>query len=289
MLFSGSIVALVTPFRKDKVDFDKLDELVEMQIEAETDAISPCGTTGESPTLTYDEHDAVIERVVKAARKRIAVIAGTGSNSTAEALRLTRHAQEAGADASLQVCPYYNRPTQEGLYRHFKTIAEAADIPIMLYNVPSRTGRNIDVETLARLAKIKNIVAVKEAAGSTDQVTEIVAETNLAVLSGDDSMTLPFMSVGAKGIVSVIANIVPKDVKAMVDAFAKGKLAEAQKLHAKLYPLAKAAFLESNPGPIKAAMHMMGMIEKDVRLPLTPPGEAVAAKIRKALADYGLL
>jgi len=288
-MFSGSIVALVTPFRKDKVDFDKLDELVEMHVKAGTNAISPCGTTGESPTLTHDEHDAVIERVVKAARKRIPVIAGTGSNSTAEALRLTRHAQEAGADASLQVCPYYNRPTQEGLYRHFKTIAEAVDIPIMLYNIPSRSGRNIDVETIARLAKIKNIAAVKEAAGSTDQVMEIVAATSLAVLSGDDSMTLPFMSVGAKGIVSVIANIVPKDVKAMVDAFARGKLAEAQKLNAKLYPLAKAAFLESNPGPIKTAMAMMGLIEKDVRLPLVPPGEAVAAKIRQALSDYGLL
>jgi len=288
-MFSGSIVALVTPFRKGEVDFDKLDELVEMHVKAGTDAILPCGTTGESPTLSHDEHDAVIERVVKTARKRIPVIAGTGSNSTAEALRLTRHAEGAGADASLQVCPYYNKPTQEGLYQHFKTIAEAVHIPIVLYNIPGRTGRNIDVDTMVRLAKIQNIVGVKEAAGSTDQVTEIVTRTRLTVLSGDDSMTLPFMSVGAKGVISVLANIVPKDVKAMVDAFAKGKLARAQELNAKLYPLSKAMFLETNPGPIKAAMHMMGMIDPDMRLPMVLPGEAVEAKIRKALEDYGLL
>jgi 4-hydroxy-tetrahydrodipicolinate synthase len=288
-MFSGSIVALVTPFKKDQVDFEKLDELVEMHVKAGTDGILPCGTTGESPTLSHDEHDAVIERVVKAARKRLPVIAGTGSNSTAEALRLTRHAQEAGADASLQVCPYYNKPTQEGLYRHFKTIAEAVRFPIVLYNIPGRTGRNIDVDTMVRLAEIKNIVAVKEAAGSTDQVTEIVTRTRLTVLSGDDSMTLPFMSVGAKGVISVLANIVAKDVKAMVDAFAKGKLARARELNAKLYPLAKALFLETNPGPIKAAMKMMGMIESDMRLPMVPPGETVQAKIRKSLEDYGLL
>ena len=288
-MFSGSIVALVTPFRKGVVDFDKLDELVEMQVKAGTDGIVPCGTTGESPTLSHDEHDAVIERVVKAAGGRCPVIAGTGSNSTDEAIRLTRHAEKAGADASLQVCPYYNKPTQEGLYEHFKTVAESVAIPVLLYNIPGRTGRNIDVETMARLGEIRNIVGVKEAAGSTDQVTEILTRTRLTVLSGDDSMTLPFMSLGAKGVISVVANIVAKDVKTMVHAFLQGDPARAQKLNAKLYPLSKAMFIETNPGPIKAAMEMLGWIGAEMRLPMVPPGKAAREKIRKALEDYGLL
>ena len=288
-MFSGSIVAIVTPFKKDEVDLDKLGELVEMHVEAGTDAILPCGTTGESPTLSHDEHDAVIEGVVKAAKKRRPVIAGTGSNSTAEAIRLTQHAEKAGADGSLQVCPYYNKPTQEGLYQHFKAVAESVNIPIVLYNIPGRSGRNIDVDTMARLAKVKNIVAVKSAAGSTDQVTEIIVRTDLTVLSGDDSMTLPFMALGARGVVSVVANIVPKDVKAMVQAFLDGDAAKAQKLNCKLYPLVKAMFVETNPGPVKAAMAMLGMIEREMRLPMVPPSETSEARIRKALQNYGLL
>ncbi|HUU44006.1 MAG TPA: 4-hydroxy-tetrahydrodipicolinate synthase [Planctomycetota bacterium] len=288
-MFQGSIVAIVTPFRDDRVDFDVLEKLVEMHVKAGTDAILPCGTTGESPTLSHDEHDEVIERVVKMVDGRRPVIAGTGSNSTVEAIRLTRHAQEAGADGSLQVAPYYNKPTQEGLYRHFRAVAESVDIPLMLYNIPSRTGRNIDVDTMRRLAEIDNIVAVKEAAGSTDQVTEILLATDLAVLSGDDSMTLPFMALGARGVVSVVANIVPADVKAMVDAFAAGSAEKARRLNAKLYPLAKAMFVETNPAPVKSAMHMLGMIEPDLRLPMVVPSEASDRKIRKALSDYGLL
>ena len=288
-MFSGSIVAIVTPFKKGEVDFDKLEELVEMHVEAGTDAIVPCGTTGESPTLSHDEHDAVIERVVEAAKKRCPVIAGTGSNSTAEAIRLTQHAEKVGADGSLQVCPYYNKPTQEGLYQHFKAVAEPVDIPIVLYNIPGRSGRNIDVDTMVRLAKVKNVVAVKSAAGSTDQVTEIILRTDLTVLSGDDSMTLPFMALGAKGVISVVANIVPKDVNVMVHAFLDGDAARAQKLNARLYPLAKAMFVETNPGPVKAAMAMLGMIEREMRLPMVPPGETSEAKIRQALQDYGLL
>ena len=289
MTFTGSIVAIVTPFRGGAVDFDKLNELVEMHVKAGTDGIVPCGTTGESPTLNHAEHDAVIARTVKAARGRIPVIAGTGSNATDEAIQLTQHAERAGADASLQVAPYYNRPTQEGLYRHFKAIAESTKLPIVLYNIPSRTGRNIDVDTVARLAEIPNIVAVKEAAGSTDAVSEIVQRTKLTVLSGDDSMTLPFMSVGAKGVISVVANIVPKDVKALVDAFAAGDAARALALHAKLYPLTKAMFIESNPSPVKSAMKMLGMCSDEVRLPMVPPTKDSEAKIRKALEDYGLL
>ncbi|KPK99388.1 MAG: 4-hydroxy-tetrahydrodipicolinate synthase [Planctomycetes bacterium SM23_65] len=288
-MFSGSIVAIVTPFKKGEVDFDKLDELVEMHVEAGTDAIVPCGTTGESPTLSHDEHDAVIERVVHAVNKRCPVIAGTGSNSTAEAIRLTQHAEKVGADGSLQVCPYYNKPTQEGLYQHFKAVAESVSIPIVLYNIPSRSGRNIDVDTMVRLAKVKNVVAVKSAAGSTDQVTEIILRTDLTVLSGDDSMTLPFMALGAKGVISVVANIVPKDVNAMVHAFLDGDAAGAQKLNARLYPLAKAMFVETNPGPVKAAMAMLGMIDREMRLPMVPPSGTSEAKIRQALHDYGLL
>jgi len=288
-MFSGSIVAVVTPFKNGQVDFEKIDELVEMHVEAGTDAIVPCGTTGESPTLSHDEHDAVIERVVKATRKRCPVIAGTGSNSTAEAVRLTRHAQQVGADASLQVCPYYNKPTQEGLYQHFKAVAEAVDIPIVLYNIPGRSGRNIDVDTMARLSEISNIVAVKEAAGSTDQVSAIIIRTDLTVLSGDDSMTLPFMALGAKGVISVVANIVPKDVKAMVHAFLEGDAVKAQKLNARLYPLAKTMFVETNPGPVKAAMRMLGMITGEMRLPMVEPAKPSEEKIRKALKDYGLL
>ncbi len=289
MAFTGSIVAIVTPFRNGAVDFDKLDELVEMHVQAGTDGIVPCGTTGESPTLTHEEHDAVIARTAKAARRRLAVIAGTGSNSTAEAIQLSQHAEKAGADGLLQVVPYYNKPTQEGLYQHFKAVAESVRIPVVLYNIPSRCVVGLTLDTYARLAKVKNIIGTKEASGSTDFVGEIVSTTPLTVLSGDDSMTLPFMSVGAKGVISVVANIVPKDVKAMVDAFARGDAAQALALHAKLYPLTKSMFVETNPTPVKSAMKMLGMCSDEVRLPLVVPSKDSEAKIRKALQNYGLL
>jgi len=286
-MFSGSIVALVTPFKNEKVDFDKLVELVEFHVKSGTDAIVPCGTTGESPTLTHDEHDHVIEAVVKAAAGRIPVIAGTGSNSTAEAIRLTRHAADAGADGALLICPYYNKPTQEGLYQHFTKLAEI-DIPQILYNIPSRTGVNLLPTTIARLAKHKNIVAVKESAGSTDQVQDIIQLTDLVVLSGDDSMTLPFMSVGAQGVVSVVANITPTQVHDMVSAYLDGDLAKARKINHKLYPLTKAMFLETSPVPVKTAMKLLGRLNGDVRLPLVPMEPENEKKLAKALKDFGL-
>ena len=288
-MFQGSIVAIVTPFKNGAVDFETLDKLVEFHVKARTDAIVPCGTTGESPTLTHEEHDAVIARVVKAARRRVPVLAGTGSNSTAEAIQLSRHAEKSGADGVLQVTPYYNKPTQEGLYRHFKAVADSIGIPVVLYNIPSRSVVGLTLETYRRLAEVKNIVGTKEAAGSTDLVSEIVEKTPLTVLSGDDSMTLPFMSVGAKGVISVVANIAPKDVKAMVDAFAKGDPRKARKLHAKLYPLTKAMFVETSPAPVKSAMGMLGMCSDEVRLPMVTPSKESVAKIRAALVNYGLL
>ena len=286
-MFSGSIVALVTPFKDGKVDYEKLVELVEFHIESGTDAIVPCGTTGESPTLNYEEHDKVIAETVKAARGRLPVIAGTGSNSTEEALRLTKHAVEAGVDGVLLVCPYYNKPTQEGLYQHFMKLAEI-DIPQILYNIPSRTGVNLLPTTIARLAKQKNIVAVKEAAGSTDQVQDIMQLTDLVVLSGDDSMTLPFMSVGAQGVISVVANIVPTDVHNMVAAYLDGDTAKARKINHKLYGLSKAMFIETSPVPVKTAMKLLGRLNGEVRLPLVGMLPENEKKVASALKDYGL-
>lgn len=291
-MFKGSITAIVTPFKNDKVDEKKLKELIEFQIKEGTDGLLPCGTTGESPTLSFEEHDRVIELTVETVKGRIPVIAGTGSNSTAEAIMLTKHAKKVGADASLQVSPYYNRPTQKGLYEHFKAIAEAVDIPIILYNIASRTGVNIEPETIAKLAKdCKNIVGVKEASGSLDQMSRIKAlcPDNFLLISGDDSLTLPLMSIGGVGIISVVSNIVPADVKAMVSAFAKGKIFEAQKLHYKLLPLVKAMFIETNPIPLKTAMGLLGMCEPDLRLPLCPMSPENLEKLKQALKEYGLL
>lgn len=287
-MFSGSMVALVTPFANGEVDWKKLAELVDFHVNSGTDAVVPCGTTGESPTLSHDEHDRVIEEVVKRAKRRVPVIAGTGSNSTAEALRLTKHAKEAGVDGVLLVSPYYNKPTQEGLYQHFAALAKI-DVPQVLYNIPGRTGVNIAPATLARLAKFKNIVAIKEAAGSTDQVQEILHETDLVVLSGDDSMTLPFMSVGAKGVISVVANIVPTDVHDMVAAYAAGDLAKARELNHRLFPLSKAMFIETNPGPVKTAMKLLGRLNGELRLPMVPPTPENETKLASALREYGLL
>jgi 4-hydroxy-tetrahydrodipicolinate synthase len=248
------------------------------------------GTTGESPTLTHDEHERVIAVVVETCAGRARVLAGTGSNSTAEAIRLTRFAARAGVDGSLQVAPYYNRPNQEGLFRHFAAVAECSDLPLVLYNVPSRTGRNVEPETVERLAALGPIVAVKEASGSLDQVSELVGRTNLTVLSGDDSLTLPMLAVGAAGVVSVVANLVPRDVIAMIDAFQNGQLAEARKRHLRLFPLCRDLLaLSPNPIPVKTALAMLGRGNGEMRLPLCPLDERATETLSKCLKIYGLL
>jgi len=291
-MFNGSIVAIATPFRNGKVDEKKLRDLIEFQIKNGTSGIVPCGTTGESATLNFDEHESVIQITIEQAKKRVPVIAGTGSNSTQEAIMLTQQAAKAGADASLQVSPYYNRPTQRGLYEHFKAIAQSVKIPIILYNIAGRTGVNIEPETIARLAlDFKNIVAVKEASGSLDQMSRIkqLCPKEFDLISGDDSLTLPVLSIGGIGVISVVANIVPADVASLVSAFDKGDLKKAKELHYKLLPLIKAVFLETNPIPIKTAMGLLGMCEAGLRLPMCAMSEDNLEKLKKALRDYGLL
>jgi len=290
-MFKGAIVAIVTPFKEGKVDEGALRELIEFQIANGTDGIVPCGTTGESSTLSHDEHDRVIEITIDAAEKRVPVIAGTGSNSTDEALRLTRHAYEAGADGALLVCPYYNRPTQEGLYQHYKTIAENVPIPIVLYNIPGRTGVNLLPETVARLSKIDNIVGIKEASGSLTQIGDVInlCGDDFVLISGDDIITLPILALGGRGVISVASNVAPADVAAMIDAFEAGDVKRARELHYKLSPLISALFIETNPVPVKAALAMMGKIEYEVRLPLCRMSEANSEKLRKAMLDYGLI
>ena len=272
-MFHGSMVALVTPFKKGKVDEKVLGSLVEFQIKNGTKALVPCGTTGESPTLSHEEHKRVIERVVDVASHRIPVIAGTGSNSTQEAIELTQYAKRVGVDAALIVSPYYNRPTQAGLYEHFAAIAKAVNIPIILYNIPGRTGVNILPETMAKMSTIKNIIGVKEATGNLDQMTHIASLCDMAIISGDDSLTLPILSIGGVGVISVVANILPRKVQDMIEAWDRGQIALAKEIHLELYPLCKALFIETNPVPIKAAMGMMGMIEEEVRLPLVKMGD----------------
>ena len=290
-MFRGAIVAIVTPFKNGKVDEAALRKLVEFQIKNGTDGIVPCGTTGESSTLSHEEHDRVIEVVIDAAKKRVPVIAGTGSNSTAEAIRLTRHAYKAGADGALMVCPYYNRPTQEGLYQHYKAVAEAVPISIIVYNIPGRTGVNINPDTLARLAKIKNIVGVKEASGSIKQMSDVIhlCGPKFDVLSGDDLFTLPLMAMGGHGVISVISNVAPADMAAMVDAFAAGDLKKARALHYKMTPLIDSLFVETNPTPVKAALAMMKKISYEVRLPLYKLSDANYEKLKKIVGSYGLM
>jgi len=290
-MFGGAIVAIVTPFRDGKVDEEALRNLIEEQIAAGTDGIVPCGTTGESTTLSHLEHDRVIEITVDAARKRVPVIAGTGSNSTAEALRLTRHAWEAGADGALMVCPYYNRPTQEGLYQHYRTIAEEIPIPVIIYNIPGRTGTNLLPETLARLAKLKNIVGVKEASASLKQMSDVIqlCGPDFDVLSGDDIFTLALLAIGGKGVISVISNVTPADMAGMVDAFAAGDLEKARALHYRMSPLIDALFIETNPIPVKTALAMMGKIDPELRLPLCRMAEKNEAQLKNVMQQYGLI
>ena len=291
-MIHGSIVAIVTPFRDGKVDEDALKNLIEFQIENGTHGIVPCGTTGESPTLSHEEHEYVIELTVQTVNKRVPVIAGTGSNSTKEAIRLTRFAKEIGADAALVVVPYYNKPTQDGLYLHFKQIATQVDLPIILYNIPGRSGVNMAPETIARLAgDFKNIIGVKEAAGSIPQASKILqlCGMDFLVLSGEDALNFPLLAVGARGFISVTANIAPKDVADVYNLFSAGEFEKAKDMHYKLLPLNEALFIETNPIPIKAALSMMDKIKYEYRLPLSEMTEAHYKELKNTISDYGLI
>jgi 4-hydroxy-tetrahydrodipicolinate synthase len=290
-MFKGSMVALVTPFKDGRIDEKALERIVEFHIKNGTTAIVPCGTTGESATLSYDEHDRVIELTIQFAKGRVPVIAGTGSNSTAEAIALTKHAKSSGAAASLQVSPYYNRPTQKGLYLHFKAIAEEVDIPIIIYNIASRTGVNIEPETFVKLAEIKNIIGVKESSGNLEQMSKIrsLCPEKFLLISGDDALTLPVLSIGGVGIISVVANIIPRDVAAMCEAFEKGDTKKAEELHYKMLPLVKAMFIETNPIPVKTAMGLMKMIDPALRLPMCEMLPENRDKLVKELKNYKLI
>lgn len=290
-MFRGSIVALVTPFRDNRVDEEALRALIEFQIEGGTSAIVPCGTTGESATLDFEEHKKVVDITVDAVRKRVPIIAGTGGNSTREAIELTAHAKEAGVDATLQVTPYYNKPSQEGLYRHFKAIAEAVPLPQVLYNVPGRTAINMLPETVARLAELKEIVAIKEASGNLGQMAEIInlAGDKITLLSGDDNLTLPVLAIGGKGVISVVANIEPSDTSKMITEWERGNIEEAKRLYYKLLPLCQAMFYETNPVPVKTSLALMGKISEEIRLPLAPMSKTNLERLEKALRDYGLI
>jgi 4-hydroxy-tetrahydrodipicolinate synthase len=288
--FAGLSVALVTPFSGGEIDFDVFRQQIEFQVAAGTNCLCPVGTTGESPTLMHDNHERVIAFVVDTVAGRCKVMPGTGSNNTAEALRLTKFAEKAGADAALQVAPYYNKPTQEGFYQHFKLLAEETGLPQCIYNIPGRTGKNIEPETIVRLAELENIAMVKEATGSLDQASQICSSTTLTVLSGDDSLTLPLMAVGARGVISVVGNIVPQDMIALVKAMDAGDLAEARRWHFKLFPLCRDMLgLSTNPIPIKAAMKLLGRDPGELRLPMTPLDQEGEAKLRKTLSNYGLI
>ncbi|OED39034.1 4-hydroxy-tetrahydrodipicolinate synthase [PVC group bacterium (ex Bugula neritina AB1)] len=288
-MFEKAIVALATPHKNEKIDWDALADLIEFQIENGTNGILPCGCTGEAATMNHDEQIDVIKFTVERVNKRVPVLAGSGSNNTAEAIDLTQRAKDVGADGALLITPYYNKPTQEGLYAHYKTIAEQVKIPIMLYNVPGRTAVKISPETVARLSKVPAIVAIKEACGSVDQVSKILSLCDITVLSGDDALTLPMMSVGAKGVVSVLSNIVPKDVADLTKAFHEGDLNTARDLHYKTLPLVDAMFIETNPLPVKTALFFMGKIKKEFRLPLLPMSSSNEAILKNLLEQHGVL
>jgi 4-hydroxy-tetrahydrodipicolinate synthase len=290
-MFSGSMVALVTPFKDGGVDWESLEGLVDFHLKNGTHGIVPCGTTGESATLTHQEHDDVIKAVVQAVNKKIPVIAGTGSNSTDEAVRLTREAEKSGADGALLISPYYNRPTQEGIYQHYKKVASSVGIPLIVYNIPGRTGSKIEPETLARLSEIKNVAGVKEATGSVDQAIDVIrlCGDRLAVYSGEDSLTYSLMALGGKGVISTVANATPREMSDVAQACLKGDWETGRKLQLKLIPLIRAVFIETNPIPIKTALSIMGKCGGDLRLPLTPMAEGNLKKLRQAMADFGLI
>ncbi|MCX7013660.1 MAG: 4-hydroxy-tetrahydrodipicolinate synthase [Candidatus Sumerlaeota bacterium] len=288
-MFSGSIVAIVTPFRGRTFDRKAYADLIEFQIANGTSGIVPVGTTGESATLSHEEHKEVIRCCIDVVRKRVPVIAGAGSNATAEALELTQAAKDLGADASLHITPYYNKPTQEGLYRHFKTIAEAVALPLVVYDCPSRTGVSVAPETVARLSAVKNIVALKDAEGNLDYTSAVRSLCDITILSGNDSLNLPILAVGGKGAISVLANVAPRATADLIGAFLKGDAATAEKLHRKWFPLCKSLFIESNPIPVKAALEMMGMIGGELRPPLYPISDKNREVLRKDMAAAGLL
>jgi 4-hydroxy-tetrahydrodipicolinate synthase len=290
-MFRGAITALVTPFRNDRVDEEALRRLVDEQIRAGIDGLVPVGTTGESPTLSNEEHIRVVQVVVEEAKKRVPVIAGTGANATHEAIELTLAAKGVGADATLQVTPYYNKPTQDGLFRHFKAVADATGLPMVVYNVPGRTGCDLLPDTVARLCELPQMVGVKEATGNLQRAAQIIARVGdrLAMLSGDDATAMPFYAVGGQGCISVVSNVAPADMAAMWDAAAAGNWAKARELHYKLFALAEGLFIEANPIPVKAALAMMGKISDEIRPPLYPMAGANREKVRKILADLKLV
>jgi len=288
-MFQGSFVALVTPFDNGRVDLKKLKELVEFHIKNGTNGIVPCGTTGESATLSFEEHEKVVGEVVNYVAGRVPVLAGAGSNNTKESLHLTKHAKKMGADGALVITPYYNKPTPEGLYRHYKLIAEESDFPIVIYNVPSRTGISIQPEIVAKLAKMENIVGIKDATGDIDQITRILQLCNIAVLSGEDSLVLPIMAVGGKGVISVVANIVPADMATLTRYCLEGNFVAAREYHHKLFPLCKGMFVETNPISVKTAMKLLNRINGEMRLPLCEMTKENEQKLITILKNYGLM
>jgi 4-hydroxy-tetrahydrodipicolinate synthase len=290
-MLKGVITALVTPLRNDRIDEEALRRLVDEQIRAGIDGLVPVGTTGESPTLTNEEHIRVVQIVVEEAKKRVPVIAGTGANCTREAIELTAAAKAVGADATLQVTPYYNKPTQDGLYRHFKAVADATGLPMVLYNVPSRTGCDLLPDTIARLCELPQLIGVKEATGNLQRASQIIARVGdrVAMLSGDDATVMPFYAVGGHGCISVVSNVAPADMAAMWDAAAAGNWAKARELHYKVFPLSEGLFIEANPIPVKAALAMMGKIADEIRPPLYPMTGANREKVRKILVDLKLI
>ncbi|MEW5766430.1 MAG: 4-hydroxy-tetrahydrodipicolinate synthase [bacterium] len=292
MKFSGSIVPIVTPFKEGKVDYATLEKLIKFHINKGTNGFVPCGTTGESATLSHEEHKEVVRFVIRCVAGRVPIVAGAGSNSTAEALELARYAESVGADAVLSITPYYNKPTQEGIYAHFSYIAQRVNLPIILYNVPSRTGRNMEPATIARMAEIKNIIGIKEASGDMQQVSEIIrlCGKDFTILCGEDANLLPILSVGGAGAIAATANVAPTDVAALIREFQAGHLEEARKLHYKLLPLCGAMFMETNPAPAKEALYMMGLLpSSELRLPLVPLKDSSREKLRSVLTEYGLL
>jgi 4-hydroxy-tetrahydrodipicolinate synthase len=290
-MFSGSMVALVTPFRNGGIDWQSLEGLIEFHLQNGTHGIVPCGTTGESATLSHREHDEVIRAVIKSVNNRVPVIAGTGSNSTEEAVRLTREAENSGADGALMISPYYNRPTQEGIYQHYKKVASEVGIPIIVYNIPGRTGSKLEPETLARLAEIDNIAGVKEATGSVDQAIDVIrlCGDRLAVYSGEDSLIFSLMALGGKGVISTVANVAPKETAQLAAACLAGRWDHGRELQFKLLPLIRSVFLETNPIPVKTALSLMGKCRADLRLPLTPMAEGNLKKLAQAMRDFGVL
>lgn len=291
-MIHGSIVAIVTPFKNGEIDEKSLEDLIEFQIENGTHGIVPCGTTGESPALSHEEHEYVVELTVKTVRKRVPVVAGTGSNSTQEAIRLTKFAEKVGADAALLVVPYYNKPTQEGLYLHFKQIASEVKIPIILYNIPGRSGVNMNPETIARLARdCKNIIGVKEASGSVQQASKILylCGVDFILLSGEDALNFPLLAIGGRGFITVTANVAPRDVAELYNSYTRGELNQARELHYKLFPLNEALFLETNPIPVKVALSVMGKVRDEFRLPLCSLSSGNLEKLKIALKEYGLI